>query len=151
MVVRAVVQRVTRAQVRIADEVVGGIGAGLLVLVGVTHDDDLAIATRLASKVANLRVFADEAGVMNRSLLEVGGAALVVSQFTLYADTSRGRRPSWIRAAPPEVAAPLVDAFADHLRGLGSVVETGVFGADMQVELANDGPVTLSVELGNPA
>ena len=148
---RALVQRVTRAQVRIAEEAVSGIGAGLVVLVGVTHDDDGAIAARLAAKVANLRVFADEAGVMNRSLLEVGGAALVVSQFTLYADTSRGRRPSWIRAAPPGVAAPLVDVFAEHLRGLGPAVETGVFGADMQVELTNDGPVTLSVELENPA
>lgn len=147
MVVRALVQRVMRARVRVETEVVGEIGPGLLVLVGVTHHDDRVVATRIAEKVANLRVFADEAGVMNRSLLEIGGQALVVSQFTLYGDTSRGRRPSWIGAAPPEVAAPLVDAFAEHLRDLGLVVETGAFGADMQVELTNDGPVTLSLEL----
>lgn len=140
-------QRVTRARVGVATEVVGEIGRGLFVLVGVTHHDDQGIAIRIAEKVANLRVFADEAGVMNRSLLEIGGQALVVSQFTLYGDTSRGRRPSWLAAAPPDVAAPLVDAFAEHLRELGLVVETGAFGADMQVELTNDGPVTLSVEL----
>lgn len=144
---RALVQRVTRARVRIATEVVGEIGQGLLVLVGVTHHDDRGVAIRIAEKVANLRVFADEAGVMNRSLLEIGGQALVVSQFTLYGDTSRGRRPSWIGAAPPDVAAPLVDAFAERLLDLGLVVETGAFGADMQVELTNDGPVTLAVEL----
>lgn len=147
MVVRALVQRVIRARVSVEAEVVGEIGPGLLVLVGVTHHDDRGVATRVAEKVANLRVFADEAGVMNRSLLEIGGQALVVSQFTLYGDTSRGRRPSWIGAAPPEVAAPLVDAFAEYLRDLGLVVETGAFGADMQVELTNDGPVTLSLEL----
>ncbi|MBW3663235.1 MAG: D-tyrosyl-tRNA(Tyr) deacylase [Actinobacteria bacterium] len=144
---RALVQRVIRARVSVEAEVVGEIGPGLLVLVGVTHHDDRGVATRVAEKVANLRVFADEAGVMNRSLLEIGGQALVVSQFTLYGDTSRGRRPSWIGAAPPEVAAPLVDAFAEYLRDLGLVVETGAFGADMQVELTNDGPVTLSLEL----
>jgi D-aminoacyl-tRNA deacylase len=143
---RALVQRVTGARVRIQGEVVGEIGRGLCVLVGVTHDDDGATADRLAEKVWNLRVFADADGVMNVPLADAGGEALVVSQFTLYGDTRRGRRPSWVAAAPPAVAEPLVDAFAAALRALGATVATGRFGADMQVELVNDGPVTLLLE-----
>ena len=132
---------------RVAGEVVGEIGAGLCVLVGVTHDDDGTCAAKLAAKVANLRVFDDDAGAMNLSLLDTHGAALVVSQFTLYGDTARGRRPSWVAAARPEQAEPLVDAFAAALRDLGATVATGVFGAHMQVELVNDGPVTLMLEV----
>ena len=144
---RALVQRVTSASVTVGGEVVGSIeGLGLCVLVGVTHDDDGASARRLAAKVHGLRVFDDDAGVMNRSLGDVGGAALVVSQFTLYGDTSRGRRPSWIAAAPPEQAEPLVTAVVDELRTFGTAVETGRFRAEMQVALVNDGPVTVLLE-----
>jgi D-tyrosyl-tRNA(Tyr) deacylase len=143
---RALVQRVTRASVTVDSSVAGEIGAGLCVLVGVTHSDDAPVATKLAAKVANLRVFDDDAGVMNRSLLETRGSALVISQFTLYGDTVRGRRPSWVAAARPEQAAPLVDAFVCELGALGVPVATGVFGADMQVALVNDGPVTLLLE-----
>jgi D-aminoacyl-tRNA deacylase len=145
--VRALVQRVTEARVRVDGEVVGEIGAGLCVLVGATHDDTDAHAAKLAAKVANLRVFDDEAGVMNRSLLETGGAALVVSQFTLYGDTARGRRPSWVAAARPEHAEPLVEQFVRELAALGVPIATGRFRADMQVALVNDGPVTLLVEV----
>jgi D-aminoacyl-tRNA deacylase len=144
---RALVQRVTEARVTVAGEPVGEIGSGLLVLVGVTHDDTPVVASRLADKVGNLRVFDDDEGVMNRTLIDTGGAALVVSQFTLYGDTSRGRRPSWIAAAAPEIAEPLCDAFAAGLSDAGIHVETGRFRADMQVALVNDGPVTLMVEL----
>ena len=144
---RALVQRVTQARVTVAGEPVGAIGSGLLVLVGVTHDDTPAVASRLADKVGNLRVFDDAEGVMNKSLLDVGGAALVVSQFTLYGDAQRGRRPSWTAAAPPEIAEPLCDAFANSLHASGVNVETGRFRADMQVALVNDGPVTLMLEL----
>jgi D-aminoacyl-tRNA deacylase len=143
------VQRVTRASVSVDGEVVGAIEAGLCVLVGVTHDDTPADAQKLATKVAGLRVFDDEAGVMNVSLTERGGAALVVSQFTLYGDTSKGRRPSWTGAAHPEHAEPLIGEFVRALRGLGTPVETGVFRTDMRVELVNDGPVTLLVEVPN--
>jgi D-aminoacyl-tRNA deacylase len=146
--VRALVQRVTEARVTVDGEVIGAIGRGMCVLVGVTHTDDVQAATKLAAKVANLRVFDDAAGVMNLSLLDQtdGGAALVVSQFTLYGDTTRGRRPGWSAAAPPDVAEPLVDAFAAALRELGVTVATGRFRAEMQVTLVNDGPVTLMVE-----
>jgi D-tyrosyl-tRNA(Tyr) deacylase len=144
--VRALVQRVTEASVTIDGEVVGAIGPGLCVLVGVTHEDSEEMSRKLAAKVANLRVFSDDEGVMNRSLLETGGAALVISQFTLYGDTERGRRPSWVAAARPDHAAPLVDAFATELQTLGVSVATGRFGADMNVALVNDGPVTLMVE-----
>jgi D-tyrosyl-tRNA(Tyr) deacylase len=144
--VRALVQRVTRARVDVDGVTVGEIGPGLCVLVGVTHGDDAGTATKLADKVAQLRVFDDDQGTMNRSLLAVGGAALVVSQFTLYADTRRGRRPSWAAAAPPEEAEPVVDAFAAALRALGVEVATGRFGAHMQVDLVNDGPVTILLE-----
>ena len=143
---RALVQRVTGAAVTVGGREVGVIGPGLCVLVGVTHTDTEATARKLADKVANLRVLADDDGAMNRSLLETGGEALVVSQFTLYGDTQRGRRPSWGDAARPETAEPLVEAFAGALRALGVPVATGVFGAHMQVELVNDGPVTLLLE-----
>jgi D-aminoacyl-tRNA deacylase len=144
--VRALVQRVTEARVRVDGEVVGGIGAGLCVLVGVTHDDTEANARRLADKVWHLRVFDDAEGVMNVALSAVGGGVLVVSQFTLYGDTRRGRRPSWAAAAPPEQAEGLVEAFAQSLRDLGAHVATGKFAAHMQVELVNDGPVTLIID-----
>jgi D-tyrosyl-tRNA(Tyr) deacylase len=144
---RALVQRVTRATVRVDGETVGEIGAGLCVLVGVTHDDTEADAVKLAAKVRDLRVFDDDAGAMNRSLAETGGAALVVSQFTLYGDTRKGRRPSWGAAAAPELAEPLIAAFVRELRELGAPVETGRFRADMAVELVTDGPVTLMIEV----
>jgi D-tyrosyl-tRNA(Tyr) deacylase len=145
--VRAVVQRVASARVTVGGIEVGAIGAGLCALVGVTHDDDAERARRLAAKVWHLRVFDDEAGAMNRSLAEAGGEILVVSQFTLYGDTSRGRRPSWIGAARPEQAEPLVEAVVAELRRLGAGVATGRFGARMQVALVNDGPVTLILEV----
>ena len=143
---RAVVQRVVRANVRVGDEVVGSIGHGLCVLVGVTHDDSEANADKLAAKIWGLRVFDDDAGVMNRSAGEAGAEILVVSQFTLYGDTSRGRRPSWIAAARPEHAEPLVTRVVGELRRAGAHVETGRFRAEMLVDLVNDGPVTLIVE-----
>jgi D-tyrosyl-tRNA(Tyr) deacylase len=144
--VRALVQRVTGARVRIDGEVVGEIGAGLCVLVGVTHDDDETAAATLAGKVWNLRIFPDADGQMNLPVGAVGGEVLVVSQFTLYGDTRRGRRPSWAAAAPPETAEPLVRAFLEALRQAGASVASGRFGADMAVELTNDGPVTLLLE-----
>ena len=144
---RAVVQRVSRAEVRVGDDVVGTIGSGLLVLVGVTHDDPPASAAKLAEKLWHLRVMADDDGVMNRSVADTTREVLVVSQFTLYGDTSRGRRPSWIAAAPPERAEPLVQAVVEELARLGARVATGRFGADMAVELVNDGPVTILLEL----
>jgi D-tyrosyl-tRNA(Tyr) deacylase len=148
---RALIQRVVRATVRVIDDssaalTVGEIGPGLCVFVGVTHDDDESSARRLADKVWNLRVFDDDEGVMNRALSDGCGDVLVVSQFTLYADTSKGRRPSWIAAARPEVAEPLVDAVVESLRGLGATVETGRFRTEMHVELVNDGPVTIAIE-----
>jgi D-aminoacyl-tRNA deacylase len=145
--VRSVVQRVRQASVTVDGETVGAIGPGLLALVGVTHDDDPAAAAKLAGKIAHLRVVDDDAGVMNRSVLDAGGEVLVVSQFTLYGDTSRGRRPSWIAAARPEHAEPLVEAVVDELRRLGLTVATGRFRTDMQVALVNDGPVTILVEV----
>jgi D-tyrosyl-tRNA(Tyr) deacylase len=144
---RAVVQRVTEAHVAIDGAVVGAIGPGLCVLVGVTHDDDAARARRLAAKLWNLRILDDDAGVMNRSLADTGGEVLVISQFTLYGDTTRGRRPSWVAAARPEHAEPLVGAVVDELRALGAHVATGRFRADMRVALVNDGPVTVIVEV----
>jgi D-tyrosyl-tRNA(Tyr) deacylase len=144
--VRALVQRVTEARVRVDSEVVGEIGPGLCVFVGVTHDDNEAAADRLAEKIWHLRVFDDEAGVMNRPVAEVGGEVLVVSQFTLYGDTRKGRRPSWAAAAPAATAEPLIAAFVTSLRKLGATVTTGHFLAYMQVELINDGPVTLLIE-----
>jgi D-tyrosyl-tRNA(Tyr) deacylase len=144
---RAVVQRVTRARVVVGDGDVGSIGAGLCVLVGVTHDDDETTARALAAKVWNLRVMRDGDGVMNRSVGDTSREVLVVSQFTLYGDTSRGRRPSWVAAARPDHAEPLVDVVVQELRDLGAIVATGRFGADMAVELVNDGPVTVLLEI----
>ena len=145
---RVLVQRVRRASVTVAEETAGEIGRGFLLLVGVTLDDTAAAADLLARKVAHLRVFDDADGNLNRSaldLLEAGEPIwmLVVSQFTLYADCRKGRRPSFVRAAPPAIAEPLVDGFADGLRAHGLPVATGHFGAEMQVELVNDGPVTI--------
>ena len=140
---RALVQRVSNARVSSDGRVLGEIGRGLLVLLGVTHGDDATTAQRLASKVARLRIFGDEAGKMNLSLIDTGGAALVVSQFTLYANSSSGNRPSYTAAARPEVAEPLCSEFVRGLEDNGIRVETGEFGADMQVELVNDGPVTI--------
>jgi D-tyrosyl-tRNA(Tyr) deacylase len=145
--VRALVQRTTRASVRVGDVEVGAIGLGLVVLFGVARDDAPGQVDRLAERVARLRVFPNDRGRFDRSLLDVGGAALVVSQFTLYGDTARGNRPSMSSAAPPELAEPLYEAFCEALERAGvSRVERGVFGAAMQVELVNDGPVTLLVE-----
>ena len=142
---RVLVQRVSSATVSVDGQVMGAIrpdGQGLLAFVGVTHSDDIDKARRLAEKLWNLRILADE-----RSAADVNAPILVVSQFTLYADTAKGRRPSWNAAAPSAVAEALVAAFAEALRGLGARVETGVFGANMQVELVNDGPVTVLLEL----
>ena len=144
---RGLVQRVTQASVVVDGEVVGAIGPGLCVLVGVHRDDTEAAADRLADKVWGLRVMDDDAGVMNRSVADTTRAVLVVSQFTLYGNTDRGRRPSWIEAAPPEVAEPLVDRVVTRLRDLGATVATGRFRTDMAVTLTNDGPVTLLLEV----
>jgi D-aminoacyl-tRNA deacylase len=143
---RAVLQRVTEASVEVAGAIVGRTGPGLLILLGAAHGDTAAEARLLAEKCAQLRIFGDDAGKFNRSLLDVGGGALVVSQFTLFADTRRGHRPSFTDAAPPEVAAPLVEQFCAALRALGVPVETGVFGAQMRVSLLNDGPVTIILD-----
>ncbi len=143
---RAVVQRVSAASVTVDGAVVGQIARGLLILLGVGQGDTRAEAVLLAEKIANLRIFADDAGRFNRSALDIGGAALVVSQFTLYADTRRGRRPSFTDAALPDVAAPLVEMFAAELRARGLAVKQGVFGAHMDVMLHNDGPVTIMLD-----
>jgi D-aminoacyl-tRNA deacylase len=144
---RAVVQRVSRAAVRVDGEVVGASGRGLLVLVGARHEDTSETAVRLAGKVARLRIFENDDGRFDRSLLDVGGEALVVSQFTLLANTAKGNRPSFTDAAPPEQAEPLVERFCDALRAEGVPVATGRFGARMEVELVNDGPVTIVLDV----
>ena len=143
---RAVVQRVSRAAVRVEGRVTGEIGVGLLVLLGVADGDGEAEAERLAAKVARLRIFADDLGRFDRSVLDVGGGVLVVSQFTLLADTAKGNRPSFTAAAPPAEAERLYERFSAALRGLGLEVGQGVFGARMEVELFNDGPVTILVD-----
>ncbi len=143
---RAVLQRVRRAAVVVDGEMVGQIERGLLVLIGIAPQDSTEEVRWLAEKPAGLRIFNDEAGKMNLSVADVGGAVLVVSQFTLYGDCRKGRRPSFIDAAPPNVAVPLYEAFVDTLRSLGLPVRTGRFGAMMQVELVNDGPVTLILD-----
>jgi D-aminoacyl-tRNA deacylase len=137
---------VSEASVRVGGEVVSAVGRGLVVLLGVGPGDSTAQAQALGDKIASLRIFSDEAGKMNLSALDLGAEVLVVSQFTLYADTSRGRRPSFTGAAPPDVAAPLVDVFTERLRSLGLRVPTGVFGAHMLVHICNDGPVTIVLE-----
>ena len=143
---RVLLQRVSRAEVRVGDRVTGRIGRGYLLLVGLTHADDEPRLQWMADKVAGLRLFGDAEGKMNLALEEVGGALLVVSQFTLYGDAQKGRRPSFVDAARPEVAVPLYERFVALLRARGLTVETGEFGAMMDVELVNDGPVTLWLE-----
>lgn len=143
---RAVLQRVTRASVRVSGETVGEIGAGLLVLLGVARDDAAADARYLVEKIVGLRIFDDAEGRMNLSLAETGGGLLVVSQFTLYGDVRRGRRPSWIEAAPPEAAVGLYELFVAEARKTIGRVETGSFRASMEVELVNDGPVTMLLD-----
>lgn len=143
---RVVLQRVRQARVVVAGEVVGEIGHGLLLLLGVAHKDTVEHARWLAEKVVGLRVFEDDAGKMNRDVTEVGGGILVVSQFTLYGECAKGRRPSFIAAAPPEIAVPLYEAFVNAVKAQGVPTATGRFGAMMQVELVNDGPVTLILD-----
>lgn len=144
---RAILQRVTGGSVTVAGEKVAQINFGYVILLGVGPEDTPDIARELAEKAAYLRVFEDDAGKMNRSLLDVNGEAIVVSQFTLYADTSRGRRPSFINAAKPELAEPLVEVFIARLREFGISTQQGVFGAHMVVDIRNDGPVTILLEL----
>ena len=144
---RALVQRAAEARVRVDGQVIGEIGPGLCCLVGVTHGDDHQAAVKLAAKLWHLRIFADDNGHMNRSVADTSGELLVVSQFTLYGDTRKGRRPSFIAAAAPDEAARLIDELVDELRRLGATVATGSFGANMAVELTNDGPVTLMLEV----
>jgi D-tyrosyl-tRNA(Tyr) deacylase len=143
---KALIQRVASASVSVRGEVVGHIGKGFLVLLGVTHTDTAAEAVWLANKIAGLRLFEDGAGKMNLALADVKGALLVVSQFTLYGDARKGRRPSFVEAAPPPLAEPLVAQFVEHLRRSGFDVASGRFGANMQVQLTNDGPVTMMIE-----
>jgi D-tyrosyl-tRNA(Tyr) deacylase len=144
---RAVIQRVQKGQVTVEGETIGAIGPGLVILLGAGQGDGQAEANRLAAKIANLRIFADAQGKTNLSLLDVGGEALVISQFTLYADCRKGRRPSFVHAAPPSIAAPLVDYFMEQLRQAGvSRVESGEFGAMMLVEIHNDGPFTIVLD-----
>lgn len=143
---RILVQRVKAASVTVDGKIVGEIGSGLLVLAGVSHDDTSADAAHLAKKTVNLRIFDDEAGVMNRSVLDSGGSILAVSQFTLYGDCKKGNRPSYIAAAPPEKGLKLYGEYVKQLRELGLRVETGIFQAEMEVSLVNDGPVTLILE-----
>jgi D-aminoacyl-tRNA deacylase len=150
---RALVQRVIRAEVisrpspEVDWEVAGSIGPGLCVLVGATHSDTPAVADKLAEKLLGLRIFDDDGAVMNRSVVDVDGSLLVVSQFTLYGDTAKGRRPSWIAAARPEAAEPLVERVVERLRVSGATVEVGRFRTDMRIELVNDGPVTLMLDV----
>jgi D-tyrosyl-tRNA(Tyr) deacylase len=144
---KAIIQRVRKGQVSVEGETIGAIGQGLVILLGAGHDDGQAEADQLAAKIANLRIFADAEGKTNLSVLDVNGEALLISQFTLYADCRKGRRPSFVHAAPPDVAAPLVDYFADRLRQAGiRRVETGEFGAMMLVEIHNDGPFTIVLD-----
>ena len=143
---RIVLQRVKRGSVSINGRKVAEIGAGLVLLLGIAPQDTEEQARYLANKIANLRIFEDDAGKMNRSVLEVGGEAIVVSQFTLFADTHKGRRPAYIGAAPPEIASPLVDRFAELLSMEGVSTQKGEFGAMMEVEIVNDGPVTIWME-----
>ena len=143
---RALIQRVSHASVTVEEQTISSIGKGLLILLGIGHDDGEEQVTFLAEKTANLRIFEDEQGKTNLSILDVKGEAIVVSQFTLYANTSKGRRPSFIEAALPEVAEPLVNRFVELLRGHGVPTQTGKFGAHMAVEIHNDGPVTIWLE-----
>jgi D-tyrosyl-tRNA(Tyr) deacylase len=144
---RAVLQRVSRGKVIVDGQTVASIGGGLVILLGITHGDDALIAQALAKKAVQLRIFTDDDGKLNRSVLDVGGEVIVVSQFTLYADSRKGLRPSFTDAALPDVAAPLVDAFASTIREMGVRVDQGVFGAHMEVDLVNDGPVTIILDV----
>ena len=147
---RAVIQRVTKASVTIDEKINGQIGLGLLVLLGIEDADIQEDIIWLSNKIVNLRIFNDEAGVMNRSVLEVGGNILLISQFTLHASTKKGNRPSYIKASKPDIAIPLYEAMIKHLsKDLGKNIATGVFGADMKVELLNDGPVTIIIDSKN--
>ncbi|MBN1452683.1 MAG: D-tyrosyl-tRNA(Tyr) deacylase [Anaerolineales bacterium] len=143
---RALIQRVSSGKVTVDDQTIAQIGRGLVILLGIGHGDGEEQAVYLAEKITNLRIFEDEQGKTNLSILDVGGEAIVVSQFTLYADTRKGRRPSFVYAADPDVAAPLVERFAELLRGHGVSTQTGQFGAHMLVEINNDGPVTIWLE-----
>jgi D-tyrosyl-tRNA(Tyr) deacylase len=145
---RLLLQRVIRASVTVEGDVVGRIGPGLVILVGVGHDDDEAMADAMAGRAADLRIFRDDEGKTNRSLMDVGGAALVISQFTLYGDTRKGRRPSFLDAAPPALGEALYLRFADALAARGVAVAKGIFGAEMEVELVNDGPMTIWLDTG---
>jgi len=144
---RAIVQRVQRSSVEISGKRIAEIGKGLLILLGVGQEDNDEKARELAEKISHLRIFSDENGKMNLSVLEAGGSAIVVSQFTLFADTRKGNRPSFISAAPPEIASPLCARFAQDLQDLGIPTQTGEFGAHMLVEILNDGPVTINLEI----
>lgn len=143
---RALLQRVSHASVSVNDTIVGQIDQGLLILLGIGQDDSIVQAKALADKIVNLRIFEDEAGKMNRSLLDIHGEILAVSQFTLYADCQRGRRPSFTNAAPPSKAEPLFEQFKSLLTAYGLTVASGIFGADMQVDLRNNGPVTIMLD-----
>ena len=143
---KILIQRVTKASVEVNEKVVGSIGIGVLVFIGITHSDTITQATWLANKLINLRIFEDTQGKINQSLIDRKGAALIISQFTLYADCSDGRRPSFTQAAPPEIANPLYEGFVEEIRKSGIPVETGIFGAEMKVSLINDGPITLMLE-----
>ncbi len=147
---RALIQRVSEASVTVDDRTVGAIGPGLLVFLGITHTDGEKETLWMAKKVVELRIFNDAAGKMNRSLLDVGGSVLAVSQFTLYGDARKGRRPSYVHAAPPELAEPLFERFLEALRETGVPVASGEFGAHMKVQLCNDGPVTIWVDSNIP-
>ena len=147
---RAVIQRVTKASVTIDGRINGQIGSGLLVLLGIEDADNLEDIIWLSNKVVNLRIFNDDAGVMNRSVLEVGGDVLLISQFTLHANTKKGNRPSYIKASKPDIAIPLYETMIKQLTNdLGKNIATGIFGADMKVELLNDGPVTIIIDSKN--
>lgn len=143
---RVLVQRCDRACVKVDDKIVGQIGIGVMILVGITHDDDSKKIDYLVDKLINLRIFDDENGVMNKSLLDVSGSILSISQFTLYADTRKGRRPSYVEAMSGDKAKALYDEFNEKLRNIGVKVETGIFGADMKVDFINDGPITIMLE-----
>jgi D-tyrosyl-tRNA(Tyr) deacylase len=148
---RAVIQRVTKTSVHVGEEAVGEIDHGLLILLGVTHSDTTADAWRLADKIVDLRIFNDDAGKMNRDIIETKGSIMVVSQFTLYGNCEKGRRPSFIHAAPPALAIPLYEEFCNAIRARGVPTATGRFGAMMKVQLTNDGPVTLILDSPPPA
>lgn len=143
---RLIIQRVTHASVEVNEKVVGKTGPGVLVFVGITHSDTKKEAEWLANKLVHLRIFEDADGKINQSLMDKKGSALIISQFTLYADCKEGRRPSFIQAAPPEIANPLYEQFVEEVRKLGIPAETGIFGAEMKVSLVNDGPITILLE-----